>query len=139
MADSAVFEFGSRLGSWLALGFFTLIFSMIGAAVGRTIRARRTARAAGALIVAVPLALIYWTSIAGFYELELNRGAAVLRHLHPGTERIPLGEIASVQAMPAFKGRWRLRIVRTDGRQYDSATAGRAAVEAAARKLRTQK
>jgi hypothetical protein len=139
--DSFVLEFGSRAGSWMALAFFAAVFGGAGYAVARALsRARadvgaRWARAAGASVFAGPVVLVYVTSVAGFYDLELRQDVLRLRGLIRSTSEVPLGNVAAVRPVPFHRGTWRLEIHETSGRRHQSATSTRIDVTAAAARL----
>lgn len=140
-AEVSALEFGSRLGSWLALAFFILIFLMLAVACWREMRRRaprqrQAARAVAGVIFIVPVALIYASSLNGFYEAEIRSDRLILRYLFPTEYEVPLGDVATVRASPAFKRRWRLYLVTANGVRYESATADRDVVSAAVERLR---
>ena len=134
-------QFGSRSASCIALAFFSAVFLVLAVAVWREIRKRaparrRTAAAASAVVFIAPVALIYTSSLGGFYEAEVRDGRVVLRYLFPTSSELPLADVETVRAAPAFKGRWRLRVIAAGGGQYESATADRDVVNGAAQRLR---
>jgi branched-subunit amino acid ABC-type transport system permease component len=136
-----VLEFGDRSGSWVAFAFFSAIFLLLAIAVWREIRRRapelrRVAAAIAVLLFVAPVALIYASSLNGFYEAEIRDGRLVLRYLFPTASDLPLADVQSVRAAPAFRGRWRVHIVRADGAEYESAIAQRDAVNEAVERLR---
>jgi hypothetical protein len=126
--NSVVLQFGSRSGSWFALGLFTAMFGTLGWGIAREIRLRSKAdsglaRALGLALLVGPVAMVYASSLSGFYEAEVVGQTLRLHYLFPGvTTEIPLADVATARPIPAVKSRQRLRIVDRSGRQYDSAT-----------------
>ena len=120
--------FGSRSGSYVALAFFGLVFAGFGGVVAhmltRCALRRRTAAGGGVLFGAALLALLYASSLAGFYEVEV-RGPEVSLHylLSLAPEVIPLESISGVRAVAAYRGRWRLELSGAGGRRFESTVA----------------
>lgn len=85
---------------------------------------RRTAVGGGALFGATLLALLYASSLAGFYEVEV-RGPEVSLHyrLSLDPEVILQESISGVRAVPAYRGRWRLELSGAEGRRFESTLA----------------
>ena len=134
-------QFGSRSGSWFAVALFGSIFALLGFLNTRAIRQRAPeagltfARVVGLVFFLGPLALVWITSLGGFYELELTGNVVHLRYLTHLTDEIPAADVASVTARPAFKGRWRLEIIDRAGRRFESATWYREPVHDSASQL----
>jgi hypothetical protein len=121
----AVLEFGSRSGSWFALGIFTLMFGILGFAVAREVRLRsrgtRTGlgRLLGLFLFGLPVVSIYVTMIGGFYEAEIDGNTIRLRYLLPTVvTRLP-GAAASARIQPAYRDRVRL-VIATPDASYES-------------------
>ena len=128
-ADLLTFEFGSRSGSWFALGLFAALFGALGWGVTREIRLRsittsqRLARLIGFVLFVGPLFLVYASSLSGFYEAEIEGEVFRMRYLLPMVaSEIPLADVASVEPIPWYRGRWRLEVVTSSGSRYESAT-----------------
>lgn len=139
-ADLVLF-FGSRSGSTCALALFGSLFAMLGAGVSRDWRRRGGAVGPATLLGLTlglgPVALVYVSSLNGFYEARLSDSAVDLGYLAPlVVSRVPWAEVADAEARPAFRGRWRLHVRLTSSDHLISATSDRAVVEAAARELR---
>ena len=135
-----VLEFGSRSGSVFALALFGTVFVIIG--VGVAIEARRravsltAAYGLGLFLFAGPIALIYGTSLNGFYEAAIaDDGLVHLHYLLGYVDHVPLSSITSVEPRPWYKGRWRLHITDASGATYESATWHRVEVRDAATRL----
>jgi hypothetical protein len=136
-----VLQFGSRIGSYLALVLFCLVFVILSIAIARIVA--RNARLHGgatwlfgSLVFGALTATLYYSSLSGFYEAEIRSDRLVLSYLSQTTVEIDLNQIASVRTAPAFKGTWRLYVANAQGGEYLSATARREVVETAALKLR---
>src|SRR5262245_66665548 len=83
--NSLVLHFGSRSGSWFALGLFVAMFGTLGWSVAREIRLRSktSSRIAGALGLALlvgPVAMVYASSLSGVYEAEVGGGTLRLHY-----------------------------------------------------------
>jgi hypothetical protein len=127
--------FGNRAASWIALGLFAVLFGGLGWAVTREILRRSStasrglARFVGLVLFAVPVFLLYVSSLNGFYEAEVEGRVLRMRYLLPAlVSELPLSEVASARPVPWYRGRWRLEIVDTSGKRYTSATANRESV-----------
>jgi hypothetical protein len=135
------FELGSRSGSWFTVALFGTMLAAFGFAISRAIRQvggpgwRVAAIGTGWLFFLAPLWLVWFTSLGGFYEAELAGGRLRLRYLSGLTSEMAAADVSSIRAMPAFKGRWRLRIVDRGGREFESATWHREPVDDAATSL----
>ena len=137
--------FGSRSGSALALAMFLVLFGAVGLASARQL-ARRvppTGMKWRSLVVlacaAGPAALLYASSLSGFYDVEVSGDQWRLRYLLPSSVvTLAAEDVKAVEAVPAYRGTWTLHIVTPDGR-YQSATADRAAVTQARAQLNEQR
>jgi hypothetical protein len=137
-----LFEFGSRSGSYFALALFGMIFIALGAVTAVSIRQRYPGVSIwrsvlpGATLAIGPIALIYISSLGGFYEAEVRGNDIRLQYLLMSVETLPAAQIRSVDAEPAFKTRWRLHLRLSTGEEYESATWGRADVISASEQIR---
>jgi hypothetical protein len=137
-------ELGSRSGSLFALVLFGTMFAVLGWVTVRELAARspgpggrKGAAAAGLLLFAGPVLLVYVTSLGGFYEATTDGGILRLVYLWPVVHAdVPFAQVRQVEAVPAFRFRWRLRVDTTSGDRFQSATSRRSQVEAAAARLR---
>jgi hypothetical protein len=137
--------FGSPSGSYFALSLFGILFAFLGWGCAREIRQRYPqlgrwkAAVPGLLLFLGPVALIYWSSLDGFYEAAVEGDELQLHYLLPGFEdAMPLSEVSRVEAEPAFKTRWRLHITRSTGERYESAPWNRQAVRESQERLRAR-
>ena len=133
-----IIEFGSRTGSFVALGLFLLLFGFLGWAICHYARQRipklpsSLAFLLGIAIWIVPLVLIYRSSMTGFYEAEQYGDRLRLRYLLEKKEiTFPLAEVIKLEAVPDSIGRdrWRLLVLQQDGQSYSSATWRREQVQ----------
>lgn len=137
-----VLEFGSRSGSWFALGLFSAMFGTLGWGLAREVRWRSktdsgVTRVLGLAMFIGPVALVYTSSLSGFYEAQVDGEILRLRYLFPRVvAEMPLAEVATLRAIPAIKGRQRLEITLRTGRRYESATWYRDAIAQSAARLR---
>jgi hypothetical protein len=135
-------EFGSRSGSWFALCLFAALFGVLGWGVSREIRRRsrttpRLAHSLGFLLFLGPMWLVYASSLGGFYEAEVDGTVLRLRYLLPAVRsEIPLTEVRAIEPVPWYRGRWRLQVVATSERRYESATWQRTTISESAVQLR---
>jgi len=134
---------GSRSGSVFALLFFAAIFGALGTLAARRLRRSRdgqrpnraTRAIVGVSIVAGPLVALYMSSLDGFYDIHTMSGALRLAYLVPTVAAdIRCSDVRRVDAVPQYRGTWRLRIVTARG-TFDSATARRDVVERARAQL----
>jgi hypothetical protein len=133
-AANLTLEFGSRSGSWTALVLFVLLFGVLGWSVARAIRRRSraggVAHAVGPFLFIAPLLLVWTSSLGGFYTAETDGRILRLHSLLPGVRaEIMLKDIAVIEARPAHRGRWRMHVVSTTEKRYESATWHRDRVE----------
>ena len=87
--NSVVLHFGSRSGSWFALGLFAAMFGTLGWGVAREIRLRSKsdsglARVLGLALLVAPVVMIYASSLSGFYEAQVDGPTLRLHYLFPG-------------------------------------------------------
>ena len=88
-------------------------------------------------IVLVPLLALYMSSLDGFYDLQTVNDGLRLRYLVPAvTADIRWTDVRRVEAVPQYRGTWRLRIV-TRADTFHSATTRRDVVERARAQLMT--
>ena len=139
---SAVFEFGSRSGSWFALGLFGAMFGTLGWGAAREIRLRSkhdsgVARVLGLALLVAPVSMVYASSLSGFYEAQVDGQRLRLRYLLPGVAtEIALADVMIARPIPAIRGRQRLQIVDRTGHEYESATWHRDVVVKSAARLK---
>lgn len=133
-------SFGSRSGSWAALTLFGAIFAILGALITREMARRapeagaRVRRVIGWAFFIAPVSLIWWTSLAGFYEAQVRDGNLQLRGLTGLATTLPASSITSIRARPWYRGRWRL-VITAAGTDYESASWHRTEVQSAGAKL----
>ena len=132
--DPAILEFGSRAGSWFALGLFAAVFGILGLVLNRQVQRRSpalsrwVARWFGLVLFLGPLSLIYATSLGGFYEAEVAGRLLRLHYLFGTTSEVPFDRILEIKAAPWYRGRWRLQVLDSSGSRYESATWNRESV-----------
>ena len=138
-------EFGSRSGTYVALGVCALLFGILGWAVSREIQQgsggapghRRLARQTGFLLFVGPLLLTYASSFGGFYDIEVDNRVVRLGYAVPMlTTELPVADIVAVQPIPWYRGRWRLQLVTSSGRVYESANWHHVAIVDSAMRLK---
>jgi hypothetical protein len=140
--NAVVLQFGSRSGSWFALGLFAAMFGTLGWGVAREIRLRSSrdsgiARVLGLAVVVGPVVMVYASSLSGFYEAQIDGTMLRLHYLFPRiVTEIAIADVVIVRPVPAIRGRQRLEIVDRSGRQYESATWHPAAIAQSAAQLR---
>ena len=143
MTLAFLFSLGSRSGSLLALLLFAVMFGALGFLVARRLRRPRNGRrpqrampaVVGCSIFLGPLIALYASSLDGFYDMYTMSDGVRLRYFVPAvTADIRWTEVRRVEAVPQYRGTWRLRIVTAVG-TFDSATARRDAVEQARAQL----
>ena len=141
MEEPSLVQVGNRPGAYFALALFCAVFAFFAIGVWREIRRSyprqsRMALILGCLVFASPTALLYASSLSGFYEAEIRDGRLVLHYLHPMGTEVELAHIAGVRAAPAFKEQWVLHVTGTRDVEYISATSRRDALLAAEKRLR---
>jgi hypothetical protein len=140
--NSVVLHFGSRSGSWFALGLFVAMFGTLGWGLAREIRLRSKtdsglARVLGLALLVAPVVMIYASSLSGFYEAQVDGPTLRLHYLFPGAvSEVAVADVVMARPIPAIKGRQRLQIVDRSGRQYESATWYRASIAQSAARLK---
>ena len=139
---SFIFGFGNRNESLFALALFGIILGILALGVSAVLRhpvigaGRRASRAASVLVFGGTMALLYISSLSGFYEAQLKNNVLSLRYFVPlSRAAISWDHVISVQAVPAYKGLWRIRIRTKGGDVYESATWSRSAVQQAAHEM----
>jgi hypothetical protein len=83
----------------------------------------------------VPVTLLWMTTVNGFYTVEAATDHLRLRYLSGITTELAFSDVAFVSEEPWYKGRWRLVIIDSAGRRYESATSDRAAIDRAVHSL----
>lgn len=136
-----IFYLGSRAGTAVALAVFGSACGAIGYVVSRLWqqagRSARTAWTAGGAVFATLLAVIYISSLGGFYEVRGSATHLELRSLVPWwSSRMAWIDLERVDVAIAFRNRWRLALVERSGARMLSATSNRQNAEAAARAIR---
>jgi hypothetical protein len=134
---------GSRSGSLFALLLFAAISGALGFLVARRLRRPAAWRAprrvmpviAGWSIFLGPLIALYLSSLDGFYDIFTMSDGVRLRYFVPAvTTDIRWTDVHRLEAVPQYRGTWRLRIVTALG-SFESATARRDRVEQARAQL----
>jgi len=139
---SVVLQFGSRSGSWFALGLFSAMFGLLGWGVAREIPKRSSrdstfGRVLGLAMVVGPVVMIYASALSGFYEAQIEGSTLTLHYLVPSVvTEIALVDVVAARPIPAIRGRQRLQIVDRSGRYYESATWHRASIAQSAARLK---
>lgn len=136
--DTTMFTFASRGGALVAIALVGVVGAAVGYPIWRAMR-RRGGRAAPRVVVsALPavalIALLYVSSLNGFYEAKIESGQVNLTGLLPWQdETLPASSITGAVEEHRFKSSWRLRLatVRGDRLSANTSVANvRAAVEA---------
>jgi uncharacterized membrane protein len=146
------FVFGSTSGSTFAFFFFLLFSGTVGYLIYallthprfRRQRFRTVGRVSprkvailGAVVAIGIFAAIYFTSLDGFYGLEIAGSAVRLQYILPArTRTISLDKIIDVGTIYAHKLEWRLILRTSDGSEYRSTPASLRSVNEALRRLR---
>jgi hypothetical protein len=134
---------GSRSGSLFALLIFAAIFSVLGFLVARRLRRALQGHAprlvapalAGWLMFLTPVVLLYLSSLDGFYDMYTMNDGVRLAYFAPAiTSDVRWADVRRIEAVPQYRGTWRLRIV-TDTGTFESAAARRDIVERARTQL----
>jgi hypothetical protein len=85
---------------------------------------------------AVPMLLVYSSSLSGFYELRMSRTEAALTYLVPvPTELIGKSVVQHAEARPAFRGQWRVHVALASGEERQSALCDRESAASIARQI----
>ncbi|HNY67030.1 MAG TPA: hypothetical protein PKM41_16505 [Deltaproteobacteria bacterium] len=134
---------GSRSGALFALLFFGSLFGMLGWTLVREALRRGVspagARLLGVLSSVLPVLLIWFTSLSGFYGLTVSRDRVTLSYLAPFlTKTLPSSQVRQAEALTAFKLRWRVHLVLASGEEHESALTDRETAELAARLIRAR-
>jgi hypothetical protein len=141
--DGQVLLVGSRSGAMLALCFFALVFGGVAWALARALRNRgRSPQAViwtALAVFGVPVALVYASSLNGFYEVEARASGVTLTHLLPSLRTyVDRAAVTRVDARPAYRGTWRVHIVLTSGEDRISAQTSKAVATTVAGELGRQ-
>ena len=100
---------------------------------------RRTSLVLGTLVAFGIFSIIYFTSLSGFSQLDLQDGQLTFRYIPPErTMVMPFSDVITVQEGPAFKGRWRLVLITETSGTYESALTPQADVHRTGAFLRQQ-
>jgi hypothetical protein len=144
------FSFGSVPGSTFAFYFFLLIALLIGFAIFRLLVEPRLTKViqqsipkALALAIAAGFALIvflgiYFSSLDGFYRMEIGQQVRLDYILPKRTILLNRSEIAEARRVPSYKGCWRLVLYTPSGAQFTSAQADYASTRKAVEYLEAQ-
>jgi putative copper export protein len=147
------FSFGSTSGSTFAFYFFLLLALFVGFAIYRLLlepRLNKMLRPSmprvKALLIGAAIALlvflgIYFSSLDGFYQLNIRANGEEIRLgyiLPKRTLTLRRSEIAEVRRVPSYKGRWQLILYTGTGAQFTSAHADYASTRKAWEYLRSQ-
>ena len=141
MNGGMILEFGSRSGSWFALGLFSAMFGALGWGMAREPRVASAIEPKGARVLGLamflgPVTMIYVSSLSGFYDAQVDGEMLRLHYFVPGVVReIPLSEVVTARPIPAIRGRQRLEITDRSGRRYESATWYRDSIAKSAARL----
>ena len=148
------FSFGSIQGSTFAFYFFLLFALLIGFAIYRLLLHPRliqifrsstpklAALAIGAGIAVLVFLGVYFSSLDGFYGLEIRENGQEIRLdyiLPKRTLTLRRSKIAEVRRVPSFKGRWQLILYTPTGEQFTSARADYASTRTAWEHLNAQR
>jgi hypothetical protein len=141
--DGQVLLVGSRSGAMLALCFFALVFGGLTWVLARRMRMRglssQVTRWVSISAFAVPMMLIYVSSMRGFYEAEARGSGVSLTGLFPTIRTyVDRASVARVDATPWQRGTWRVHIVLATGEDRVSAQTSKEVATAAADALRVQ-
>jgi hypothetical protein len=130
------FSFGSVSGSTFAFYFFMLIAGFIGIAIYRLLleprlnkmfypsMSRPLALSIGTGVALLVFLGIYFSSLDGFYRLEIEEAGQDVRleYILPRrTLNLKRSMIAEARRVPAYKTRWQLILYTPTGAEYTSA------------------
>jgi len=144
------FSFGSVSGSTFAFYFFLLMALLIGLAIYRLLVEPRLARmiqqtiprlpalAVGAGFALIIFLGIYFSSLDGFYRMEIGPQVRLDYILPRRTILLNRSEIAEVRRVPSYKSRWRLILYTPTGAKFTSAQADYASTRKAFTYLQAQ-
>jgi hypothetical protein len=147
------FSFGSASGSTFAFYFFLVFALLIGSAIYRLLLSSRLnkifrpsmprlqALAIGTSIALMVFLGIYFSSLDGFYRLEIRENGQEIRLgyiLPKRTLTLRRSTIAEVRRVPSYKGRWQLILYTPTGAQFTSARADYASTRKAWEYLNTR-
>jgi hypothetical protein len=134
MTPNEVFEFGSISGTIFAFYFFLCLAGFIGVAayilchdprmrrIGGGILNRKKALTVGFIVAVVVFLGVYFSSLDGFYRLDVQGHELRLLYLFP--RRIQVvdgGDVMGFSVTPANKTLWQLKIRTRSGREFSSA------------------
>jgi hypothetical protein len=104
--------------------------------IGGASTSRRVALIAGSIVSLLVFTGVYFSSLDGFYGLDMDREDVRLVYILPArTRMLPRDDIVSVTAAPAYKSLWQLSIRTKSGDEFTSARSDFARVHAAQQKL----
>ena len=143
MEDGQVLLVGSRIGAMIALCFFALASGGVAWALARALRNRgrspQVVLWTALAVFGIPVALVYATSLNGFYEAEARASGLTLTHLLPSLRTyVDRAAVTGVDARPAYRGTWRVHIVLTSGEDRISAQTSKDVATTVADELRRQ-
>lgn len=139
-----IYELGSTAGATVAFLFF-LFLSLGISLILYVLLVRHASRRApfqggmtlppllSALLSTAVFGLLFWamyaSTLRGFYRAELLEGEVRLHYLFPARiVTLPRLELGGAERVPAYKGRWYLRVHTGQGTTYESAPASERAV-----------
>jgi hypothetical protein len=148
MRPAESFTFGSVSGTTFAFFFFLCMALFIGFAIYELLRnpaarrfggspaTRRTALIAGAALALAVFLAVYFSSLNGFYRLEVREDEFRMVFILPGRTRIlQRGDIAGITSRPAYKTLWQLLLRTRSGDEFASARSDLARVRLAQQRL----
>jgi hypothetical protein len=90
-------------------------------------------------VFSVPMALVYASSLNGFYEAESRASGVTLTYLLPSLRTyLDRAAVTRVDARPAYRGTWRVHIVLTSGEDRISAQTSKTVATSVAGELGRQ-
>jgi len=148
MAPDPVIQFGSIWGSLCALGFYAVIALVIGLGTGRIMLNGLAGKAsessahgimttlfchgAGLTLSLGIFAMLHFTSLDGFYGLELRESSIVVHEMFPPrTVELSNDRIVRISGIESNHQQLRLMIELNDGTRLFSAREARGVIEQA--------